>query len=76
MKSLENYSVKLVLKFGMAFKTFRRYVDRSGSRNNATKLLKACNGQGPQIQFAMEYENYDKELDFLDLATRDIKSIS
>ena len=64
----------------MGFKTFRRYVDdshdRSGSRNNATKLLIACNGQGPQIQFAMEYENYDKELDFLNLATRDIKSIS
>ena len=64
----------------MELKTFRRYVDdshdRSGSRNNDAKLLKACNGQGLQIQFAMEYKNYNKESDFLDLTTRDKKGIS
>ena len=42
LKNLEKHSIQLVLRIGIAPKTFRRFVDDSlaqfGSRNNATEF--------------------------------------
>ena len=62
------------MTFGSAPKTFRQYVDdsyaRFGSRNNATLFFNVLNSQDPQIQYAIEYENDNKELKFLDVAIK------
>ena len=64
LQNLEKYSTALDLTFGIAPKTFRRYVDdshaRPGSRNNAAEFLNILNSQGLWIQYAMKYENDDK----------------
>ena len=43
LQNLEKHAIELALKFGIATKTFRPYVDvshaRFGSRNNATEFL-------------------------------------
>ena len=65
------YAIELALAFDIAPKTFHRYVDdshvRFGSRNNATEFLNVLNSQDPQIQYTIEYENDNKELNFLDV---------
>ena len=47
LQNLEKYSIELALTFGIAHKTFRRYVEdshtRSGSRNNANEFLNVVN---------------------------------
>ena len=62
------------MTFGIAPKIFHRYVDdshaRFGSRNNAIKFLNDLNNQDPQIQYTIEYENDNKELNFLDVTIR------
>ena len=41
-----------------------------GSRNNATEFLNVLNSQDLQIQYNIEYENDNKELNFLDVTIR------
>ena len=64
-------AIELASTVDIALKTFRRYVDdshaRFGSRNNATEFLNVLNSQDPQIQYTMEYENDNKEINFLDV---------
>ena len=43
---------------------------RFGSKKNATEFLNVLNSQDPQIQYSIEYENDNKELDFLDVTIR------
>ena len=60
----------MLLTFDIAPKT-RRYVDdfhaRFGSRDNATEFLNVLNIRDPQIQYTIEYENDNKQLNFLDV---------
>ena len=64
----EKNAIELALAFDIAPKTYHRYVDESharfGSRNNATEFLNVLNSQDPQIQYTIEYENGQKELNF------------
>ena len=66
--------IELALTFGIAPKTFRRYVDdshaRFESRNNATEFLNVLNSQDPRIQYTLQYESDNKELNFLDVTIR------
>ena len=74
LHNLEKNALELALRFDIASKTFRRYVDdshaRFGSRNNATKFLSVLYSQDPQIQYTIEYENEHKELNFLDVTIK------
>ena len=67
-------AIELALKFDIAPKTFRRYVDNSyarfGSRSNATEFLNVFNSQDPQIQYTIGCENKHKELNFLDVTIK------
>ena len=58
-------------KFGVAPKRFHWYVDDSHtrfvSRNVAIELLNVLNSQDPQIQYTIDCENDNKELNFLDV---------
>ena len=51
----------ITLRFDIALKTLRRYVDdshaRFGSRSNATELSNVFISQDPQMQYTIEYEN-------------------
>ena len=53
LRNLEQNAIELALRFDIASKTFRRYVDdshaRFGSRSNATEFLNFLNSQDPQI---------------------------
>ena len=61
----------MLLTFDISPKTFRRYVDdfhaRFGSRDNATEFFNVLNSRDPQIQYTIEYENDNKQLNFLDV---------
>ena len=74
LQNLEKHAIELALKFSIAPKTFRRYVDdshaRFGSRKNATEFLNVLNSQDPQIQYTIQYKNDNKELNFLDVTIR------
>ena len=58
LQNLENNAIELALTFGIAPKTFCRYVDdahtRFGNRNNATEFLSVLNSQDRQIQYNTE----------------------
>ena len=74
LQNLEKNAFELVLRFDIAPKTFRRYVDTSHahfrSRNNANEFLNVLNSEDPQIQYSIEYENEHKELNILDVTLR------
>ena len=74
LQNLEKHAIELALKFSIAPKTFRRYVDdshaRFGSRKNATEFLNVLNSQDPQIQYTIQDKNDNKELNFLDVTIR------
>ena len=74
LQNFEKNAIELALTFDIAPQTFRRYFDdshaRLGSRNNATEFLKVLNSQDAQMQYTIEYENDNKELNFLDLTIR------
>ena len=67
--TLKKNAIELALRFDIAAKVFRRYVDdshaRFGSSNNANEFLNFLNSQYPQMQYTIEYENEHKELNFL-----------
>ena len=69
LKNLERGAIELALTLGIAPKAFRWCFDDShvqfGSRNNATEFLNVFNNQDPQIQYTIDYENDNKELNFL-----------
>ena len=62
------------MRFDVATKTFRRYVDdfhaRFGSKSNAIEFLNVLNSQDLQIHYNIEYENEHKELNFLDITIK------
>ena len=75
LQNLEKNAVELPLRFGIAPKTFRRYVDDDsyapfGSRNNVNEFLNILNSQDSQIQYTIAYENGHKELNFLDVTIK------
>ena len=67
-------AIELALKFDIAPKTFRRYIDNSharfGSRSNDNEFLNVFNSQDPQIQYTIGCENKHKELNFLDVTIK------
>ena len=74
LQNFEKRSIELTLKLSFAPKPFCRYVDnwhaRFESTNNATEFLYVLNCQDLQIQQIFEYEYDNKELNFLNVATR------
>ena len=64
--------MELALTFDIAPRTFCRYADDShaqfASRNNATELLNVLNSQDPQ--YTTEYDNDNKEVNFLDVTIK------
>ena len=74
LQNLEKKAIELASRFDIAPQTFRRYVDDShawfGSRSNATEFLNVLNSQDPQIQYTIEYENENKELNYLDITIK------
>ena len=69
LQNPEKHAIKLALKFSIAPKTFRKYIDdsyaRFGRRKNATEFLNVLNSRNPQIQYTIEYKNDNTELNFL-----------
>ena len=53
LQNLDKNAIEVALRFDIAPKTFRRYVDdshaRFGSRSNATEFLNVLNNQDLQI---------------------------
>ena len=53
LQNFEQNATELALRFDIASKTFRKYVDDShawfGSRSNATEFLNVLNSQDPKI---------------------------
>ena len=72
LQTLENKSLRIArsLKVPVAPKTHKRYVDDTHNRFNtideSDKFLKILNRQEPRIKFEAEYENEQKELNYLD----------
>ena len=62
------------MTFVIAPKTFCQdiidSIARFGSRNNAIETLNVLNSQDPQLLYTIEYENDNKELNFLDVPLR------
>ena len=58
--------------------TFKRYVDDTYSRFNdipsSETFLGILNSQEPRIQFTADYENDEKELNFLDVTVKNTKT--
>ena len=67
-------AVELALRFDIAPKTICRYIGdshaRFGSRSNASEFLNVLNSQDPQIQYTIEHEKENKELNFLDVTIK------
>ena len=59
LENLEKTATELALKFDIAPRTFRRYVDdfhaQFGSRINATEFLNVLYCQELQMQYTIEY---------------------
>ena len=71
LQNLEKPAIELALTFGIAPKKFRDDSHaRFGIRNNATEFLNVLNSRDPQIQYTIEDENDNKELNFLDVTIR------
>ena len=72
LQNLEKNVMELALTFDIAPRTFCRYADDShaqfASRNNATELLNVLNSQDPQ--YTTEYDNDNKEVNFLDVTIK------
>ena len=71
---MKKIAIELALRFDIAPKTFRRYVDdshaRFGRRSNATEFLNVLNSQDLQVQYTIQHENKHKELNFLDVTIK------
>ena len=73
LQNLEKNAIEFALRFDIAPKTFRRYIDHFhahfGSRNNANEFLNFLNSQEPQI-YTIKHENEHQELNFLDVTIK------
>ena len=71
---VEKNAVQLALRFDIAPKTTCRYIGdchaRFGRRSNASEFLNVLNSQDPQIQYTIEHEKENKELNFLDVTIK------
>ena len=78
LQHIEHQSLETALIHQICPKSFKRYVDDSHARfqnkNNSEKFLNILNNQDPLIQYTIEYENNEKELNFLDLTIKNNKS--
>ena len=77
LKNLERGAIELALTLGIAPKAFRWCFDDShvqfGSRNNATEFLNVLNNQEIYhilIQYTIDCENDNKELNFLQVKVK------
>ena len=72
LQNPEKHTIELVLTFGIAPKTFRPFANnfhaQFGDKNNAAEFLNALNSQDLLTQYTIEYENNNKELNFLDVS--------
>ena len=64
-------SITQALNLNLAPKTFKRFVDDSHARFNnreqSLQFLDILNSQDPSIQYKIEFENENKQLNFLDI---------
>ena len=71
LQRTEHISVMQALNLNLAPKTFKRFVDDSHARFNnreqSLQFLDILNSQDPSIQYTIEFENENKQLNFLDI---------
>ena len=71
LQHLEHKAITEALAIQIQPKTFKRYVDdshaRFTSKHHANTFQEILNKQDPAIQYAIEYENGNKSLNFLDI---------
>ena len=70
LQRIEHISIIQALNLNLAPKTFKRFVDDSHARFNnreqSLQFLDILNSQDPSIQYTIEFENENKQLNFLD----------
>ena len=80
LQKLEDKSISSALVLNIAPKTFKRYVDDSHARfqnkEKSIQFLDILNKQDPAIQYTVEFENDNKELNFLDVTITNNKQNS
>ena len=71
LQRIEHISITQALNLNLAPKTFKRFVDDRHARfNNREQLLQFLDilaSQDPSIQYTIEFENENKQLNFLDI---------
>ena len=71
LQRIEHISITQALNLNLAPKTFKRFVDDSHARFNnreqSLQFLDILNSQDPSIQYTIEFENENKQLNFLDI---------
>ena len=70
LQRIEHISIIQALNLNLAPKSFKRFVDDSHARFNnreqSLQFLDILNSQDPSIQYTIEFENENKQLNFLD----------
>ena len=73
LQRIEHISITQALNLNLAPKTFKRFVDdsyaRFNNREQSLQFLDILNSQDPSIQYTTEFENENKQLNFLDTIT-------
>ena len=71
LQRIEHISITQALNLNLAPKTFKRFVvdshARFKNREQSLQFLDIRNGQDPSIQYTIEFENENKQLNFLDI---------
>ena len=71
LQHLERKTMAEALTIQIQPKTFKRYVDdshaRFTSKDHANTFQEILNKQDPAMQYAIEYENENKSLNFFDI---------
>ena len=71
LQRIEHISITQALNLNLAQNTLKRFVDDSHARFNireqSLQFLDILNSQDPSIQYMIEFENENKQLNFLDI---------
>ena len=80
LQHIEKQAITQALEVNIAPKSFRRYVDDSHARfesqNEPDQFLEILNKQDPAIQYTIEREDENKNLNFLDVSITNNKTSS
>ena len=71
LQRIEYISITQALNLNLAPKTFKKFIDdsyaRLNNREQSLQFLDILNSQDPSIQYTIEFENENKQLNFLDI---------